>query len=143
MSKRNRAGDFHLVKQIFGTTDALRLHDAILGGRISSAALIRAMRVLYLDKKTLARILSVSDATMNRRLKAKARLRRQEAECLVRLARIADLAARVLGAVKARRWLSQPTAALGGDRPIDRLSTELSGREVERVLLDVGCGGVA
>ena len=97
------------------------------------------MRALDLDKKTLARILSVSDATMNRRLTSKHSLTKHEAERLWRLAHIVDIAKRIIGGEeKARRWLTHPVPALGGARPIDLLSTELSGREVERVLYDVG-----
>lgn len=134
----------NIVKRIFGTANTLRLHDAILSGRIKSAALTRAMRVLDLDKKTLARILSVSVATLNRRLKAQVSLPQREAESLCRLARIADLASRMFGDdAKAWRWLRHPVRALGGACPVDLLSTELSGRELERVLYNVGYGGIA
>jgi putative toxin-antitoxin system antitoxin component (TIGR02293 family) len=101
------------------------------------------MRVLEFDKKTLARILSVSYGTMNRRLTSRTSLPKHEAERLWRLAYIADLASRKIGGEEgARRWLTHPVPALGGARPIDLLSTELSGREVERVLYGVGYGGV-
>src|SRR5579872_3987141 len=94
------------VKRILGTTDVLRLHDAIVGRRINSATLNRAMRVMGLDKKTLARILSISDATMNRRLKSRVALPKHEAERLCRLARLVDIASRMFGNdEKARRWL--------------------------------------
>ncbi len=132
------------TKRILGTTDVLRIHDAIVGRQISSAALTRAMRVIGLDKKTLARILSVSDATMNRRLKSRVTLPKHEAERLCRLARLVDITSRMFGDdEKARRWLMYPVPALGGSRPVDLLETELSGREVERVLYNVGYGGVA
>ena len=132
------------VKRIFGTTDVLRIHDAILQRRIKSIALTRAMHMLDLDKKMLARVLSVSDATLNRRLRSKASLPKHEAECLYRLARIADLAASVFGdRHKTRSWLTHPIPALRGALPIDRLSTELSGREVEGVLYKLGLGGLS
>jgi len=132
------------VKRILGTTDMLRIHDAIVGRRISSAALTRAMRVIGLDKKALARILSISAAMMNRRLKSRVSLPKHEAERLYRLARLVDIASRIFGDdKKARSWLIHPVPALRGSRPVDLLETELSGKEVERVLYDVGNGGVA
>src|SRR5579875_2906504 len=132
------------VKRILRTMDLLRIHDAIVGRRVSSAALSRAMRVIGLDKKTLAQILSISDATINRRLKSTVSLPKHEAERLYRLARLVDVAARMFGDdEKARSWLIHPAPAFGGYRPVDLLETELSGRDVERVLYNVGYDDVA
>jgi len=50
------------VKKIFGSEDRIQLHDAMLKRRKRPAALIRVMHVLNLDKKTLAKVLSVSYA---------------------------------------------------------------------------------
>jgi len=44
---------------------------------------------------------------------------------------------------KAHRWLRASVPALGGARPLDLIKTEAGSREVERVLYNIGYGGVA
>ena len=124
-----------VVKLIFGTTDVIRIHNAIVERRVKPTALTRAMRVLDLDRKLLARVLYVSVGAVSRRPLHKGSLSVHDAACLYRLARIADLASAMFGDYRrALRWLTKSIPALRGASPIDLLSTELSGREVERVL---------
>jgi putative toxin-antitoxin system antitoxin component (TIGR02293 family) len=69
------------------------------------------------------------------RRKQERKLRPDESDRLVRLARVAADAARVLGnEQKAGSWLRGSNVALGGERPIDLLRSDLGSRQVEDVL---------
>jgi putative toxin-antitoxin system antitoxin component (TIGR02293 family) len=57
------------------------------------------------------------------------------------MAKVVALANEVLGAEdKASRWMVAPNRALGGDRPFDRLDTELGVRSVEEILYAIAYG---
>lgn len=72
--------------------------------------------------------------TLARRKKER-RLRADESDRLLRLARVAAVAEDVLGAQdKAGRWLQKPNRALGGIAPLDLLDTDLGAEEVVTVL---------
>lgn len=63
------------------------------------------------------------------------RLRADESDRLVRLARIAAQATQVLGSHdKAARWLHQPNRALGNQAPLSLLDNDIGARQVEEVL---------
>jgi putative toxin-antitoxin system antitoxin component (TIGR02293 family) len=69
------------------------------------------------------------------RRKQERRLRADESDRLLRLARVAAVAEDVLGAQdKAGRWLQKPNRALGGIVPLDLLDTDLGAEEVVTVL---------
>lgn len=69
------------------------------------------------------------------RRKRERKLHPDESDRLVRLARVAAEAARVLGDDrKAGGWLGDDNIALGGARPIDLVRTDFGARQVEDVL---------
>jgi putative toxin-antitoxin system antitoxin component (TIGR02293 family) len=83
---------------------------------------------------TLARVIGLPARTLARR-KQERRLRADESDRLLRLARVAAVAEDVLGAQdKAGRWLQKPNRALGGIVPLDLLDTDLGAEEVVTVL---------
>ena len=83
---------------------------------------------------TLARVVGLPVRTLARRKKER-RLRADESDRLLRLARVAAVAEDVLGAQdKAGRWLQKPNRALGGIAPLDLLDTDLGAEQVVTVL---------
>ena len=54
---------------------------------------------------------------------------------MARVARVLARAEEAIGdKVRARLWLTEPTAALGGRRPVELLDSDLGTGQVERVL---------
>jgi len=76
----------------------------------------------------------MSSSTLGRR-KNENRLKTDESERLLRIARLFELAVRVLGEEDAaRKWLLAPRAVFGSATPLERASTEVGARQVEDVL---------
>lgn len=99
----------------YSALEAVREH---LGLRVSEAA-----AALHLPPRTIAR-----------RRRAR-KLRADESDRLVRVARIGALVVAALGAeAKATAWLHRPNRALGGQVPLTLLDTEIGSRQVEDVL---------
>ncbi len=70
-----------------------------------------------------------------RRAASKARLSPAESDRLARVARVVVRAEEAFGdPEKGRRWLSRPNRALGGERPLMMLDSDLGALAVERVL---------
>lgn len=134
-----------LVKRLFGTSDAARIHTAIERGRVSGQALSKIRKALGLDKAQLAPILAMrNERTISRREDSSKGLPAAEADRLYRLARIADLATQMIGdREKALRWLRHPVPALNGATPLDMLKSEAGTAQVERILYNIAYGGVA
>jgi putative toxin-antitoxin system antitoxin component (TIGR02293 family) len=90
---------------------------------------------LAVQPEVLSKAVSVPIRTLLRRKQLRARLKTDESERVVRLARLHLRAAEVMGGVeKGRRWLFWPNRALGGRTPLECSSTEPGAREAERVL---------
>lgn len=84
--------------------------------------------------ETLALKLGISKATLHRR-KLQGKLEPEESDRLVRFARLMGKAVETLESEEAaRRWLSTPQIALGGEIPLDYAETEVGAREVEDLL---------
>jgi putative toxin-antitoxin system antitoxin component (TIGR02293 family) len=82
----------------------------------------------------IASALRIPMRTIARR-KRERRLSRDESDRVVRLARVAANAERILGdPKKAGGWLRDPNIALGGDAPIELLWNDLGAAEVETIL---------
>jgi putative toxin-antitoxin system antitoxin component (TIGR02293 family) len=83
----------------------------------------------------LSEVVGITSSTLSRRRRSGDTLTKDESERLLRIGRIAARAADVLdGAGNARRWLTQPTKALGDEPPLRFADTEPGAREVERLL---------
>jgi len=96
----------------------------VVSKRVGISAYGEASKVLHIPARTLAR-----------RQASGGRLAPIESERVVRLARIARRAEEVLEDVeKSRIWLREPNRALGRERPLDLLDTDLGMSLVEDVL---------
>src|SRR5215472_1307215 len=90
---------------------------------------------LAVERKTLARVVGISDRTLSRRLTHASRLSPEESDRTVRVARVMAQATDTLGSSeKASRWLNSPNRALDGQTPLGLLDTDTGVREVETVL---------
>lgn len=91
--------------------------------------------VTKLPARQLAELISIPHRTLSRR-KSEGRLRPDESERLLRVARIFDLTLSMFGEDKqaARNWLMRPNDALGGRSPIALSKTEVGAREVESLI---------
>jgi putative toxin-antitoxin system antitoxin component (TIGR02293 family) len=90
---------------------------------------------LSMPRAEVARLLGISERTLSRRVTSNSRLTAAESDRVVRLARILAQAKETLGDMeKAGRWLQTSNRALEGDKPIDRLDTDIGARSVEQVL---------
>ena len=91
--------------------------------------------LLGVSTERLTEVVGISPSTLSRRRK-RGRFDKDESERILRVARIALRAADVLGGPEnARKWLTEPARALGGERPLAFADTEPGAREVERLLI--------
>lgn len=114
--------------------DAAGLHARVEEG-LSYAALERILRILDLPASRVSELLRIPARTLARRRAAK-RLRADESDRLVRLARVVGLTLQLFeGSLdEARGWLSAPQRALGDRTPLEFASSEVGTREVENLI---------
>ena len=78
---------------------------------------------------------------MTRRLSKASLLTPAESDRTVRMARVYAHAVEMIGdRDKAIGWLTTPNRALGGERPLDQLDTDLGARMVEDILGRIAYG---
>jgi putative toxin-antitoxin system antitoxin component (TIGR02293 family) len=108
---------------------------ALIVAGLPAAVLRRVGAFLDLRPAKVGSIVNINEKTLERRLKAHARLKPDESERVARLMRIISLATSVLESEgRAREWLKRPLRELGGQTPLQVAATEPGAREVERVL---------
>ena len=91
-------------------------------------------RHLALPEKELCRVLNIPQSTLARRKKS-GHLSFEESERVFRIARLYDKAVDVFkDADMARKWLKEPSWALGDAAPLAYADTELGSKEVEELL---------
>ena len=91
--------------------------------------------LLGVATSALAEVVGISPSTLSRR-RERGALDKDESERVLRIARIALRATGVLdGRENARKWLTEPSRALGGETPLQFADTEPGAREVERLLI--------
>ncbi len=96
---------------------------------------------LDLANAVLSQKLGIPQRTLTRRLSQESRLTAAESDRTVRLARVYAHAVEMIGdEAKAVEWLRTPNRALGGERPLDLLDTDLGARSVEDVLGRIAYG---
>ncbi|HXZ78663.1 MAG TPA: antitoxin Xre/MbcA/ParS toxin-binding domain-containing protein [Terriglobales bacterium] len=96
---------------------------------------------LHIGNIVLSGKLGIPQRTLTRRLSQHSRLTAAESDRTVRLARVFASAVEMIGdEEKAVEWLRTPNRALGGDRPLDQLDTDLGARAVEDVLGRIAYG---
>jgi putative toxin-antitoxin system antitoxin component (TIGR02293 family) len=109
---------------------ALRVEEGI-----PATAVNQIGEALHMTVSEIASLVNIHAKTMDRRLKARARLKVDESERVARLMRIVARASKVLNSESnARAWLLRPLKILGGKTPLQLSMTEPGSREVEQVL---------
>ena len=117
-----------------GAQEASDLVSAVRAG-IPSRRFDALKELLGVSTRALADVVGISPSTLSRRRK-RGRLNKDESERLLRLARIVFRAVDVFdGRKNARKWLTEPARALGGEAPLEFADTEPGAREVERLLI--------
>lgn len=96
---------------------------------------------LHLGNNALSRKLGIPQRTLTRRLSQGSTLTPAESDRAVRMARVYANAVEMIGdRDKAIEWLSTPNRALGGERPLDQLDTDMGARMVEDILGRIAYG---
>lgn len=91
--------------------------------------------LLEVRTETLADVVGITPSTLSRRRK-RGFFDKDESDRVLRLAHVVLRAIDVLdGRENARKWLTEPARALGGEPPLEFADTEPGAREVERLLL--------
>jgi putative toxin-antitoxin system antitoxin component (TIGR02293 family) len=118
--------------------------DRDLGSVVRDGLPAEAIRQLAERTHTSVRFLvdaaGLNRRTLERRLAAKARLKKDESDSIVRLARIVAHATDTLGDDNGLTWLQERQLVLGGKRPIDLLDTEADARCIEDALSRIDHG---
>jgi putative toxin-antitoxin system antitoxin component (TIGR02293 family) len=137
-----------MIAETVGRRDALRERPADYSAvarrtreELPYAALAAVAKRYRIPLATLARVIGLTEDTLTSRKKER-RLRTDESDRLLRVARVATSAEDVLGAqAKAGRWLQTPNRALGGAVPLDLLNTDLGAEEIVTILDRIEHGG--
>jgi putative toxin-antitoxin system antitoxin component (TIGR02293 family) len=96
---------------------------------------------LSVGHAALSHQLGIPQRTLTRRLSRPSRLTAAESDRTARLARVYADAVEMIGDEdRAVRWLLTPNRALGGERPLDRVDTDVGAREVEDILGRIAYG---
>jgi putative toxin-antitoxin system antitoxin component (TIGR02293 family) len=104
----------------------------------SVAALAGKLRIA---SSVLSRKLGIPQRTLTRRVSQAAHLTPAESDRTVRMARVFASAVELIGdEEKAIQWLGTPNRALGGERPLDQLDTDMGARMVEDILGRIAYG---
>ena len=109
---------------------------------VQANVLVFASEYFDMPRAQFVKIMGMSPATAERKIKSRSLLGPIESERLERLAIIENQAEQVFGdAGKAKNWLTQKNLALG-DTPLSMLDTETGAREVRKALGAIAYGGV-
>lgn len=108
---------------------------------LPAGSLLALALKLRLANGVLSRKLGIPQRTLSRRLSHASLLTPAESDRIVRMARVYANAVEMIGEeAKATEWLSTPNRALGGERPIDQLDTDMGTRIVEDILGRIAYG---
>ena len=96
---------------------------------------------LQIGNSVLSRKLGIPQRTLTRRLSEASLLTPAESDRTVRMARVFANAVEMIGDEgRAILWLTTPNRALGGERPLDQLDTDVGARVVEDILGRIAYG---
>lgn len=116
-------------------TAALRVSEGL-----ATTSLYRVKDNLGLSNRELAHLVQIPARTLARRL-GDERLPPDESERVYRIARLLEVAARVLGSTRAAsEWMREPNFALGEQIPLTLSRTEPGAFLVERLLVGIERG---
>ncbi len=96
---------------------------------------------LHVANAVLSRKLGIPQRTLTRRLSEASLLTPAESDRIARMARVYANAVEMIGdEEKAIAWLNTPNRALGGEKPLDQLDTDMGTRTVEDILGRIAYG---
>jgi len=133
--RKGRAEPYYFVTLVgLKSQDPIELKKQVEKG-LSYTALVRFQRNVAISLRQVAELVSMSLRTLTRR-KEQGRLQPEESDRLLRASRIFAQALQLFegDAESARRWLTSPQVALGGERPFDMIKTDIGVREVESLI---------
>lgn len=108
---------------------------------LPASAVTALAQKLHMGSGLLSRKLGIPQRTLTRRLTQASPLTPAESDRTVRIARVYANAVEMIGdEEKAIEWLRTPNRALGGERPLDQLDTDMGARSVEDVLGRIAYG---
>lgn len=108
---------------------------------LPAGSVIALAERLDVGNTVLSQKLGIPQRTLTRRLSERSRLTAAESDRAVRLARVYANAVEMIGDEEnAVEWLRTPNRALGGERPLDQLDTDVGAREVEDILVRIAYG---
>ncbi len=120
------------LKRAIKTDHDLRL---LTRSGIPVATLPPLAEKLGIERKTLAKVIGISERTLSRRLATNAKLTPHESDRAMRFASIMAHAIDVFGdAEKASRWLHTPNLVMERQTPLSLLDTESGAGWVDNVL---------
>jgi putative toxin-antitoxin system antitoxin component (TIGR02293 family) len=116
-----------------------RIH--LVRGGVDAGVLVSASEYFNMPRAQFVRIMGMSPATAERKIKNHSLLGPVESERLERLAIIEDAAEKVFGSAElGKAWMLQKNLALG-DTPLAMLDTGTGAGEVKKVLASIAYGG--
>lgn len=135
-------GDLRVA--IFGSVEPGQVRALIERRAILTKSAVNVFRrSLGLSIEQISKAIDASPRTIERQVRTSATLAVAAGDRAYRLARIADLAAEMLGDVDAaRRWIQTPSRYLGGETPLAMIRTEVGTQIVEQSLHAIAYGGV-
>jgi putative toxin-antitoxin system antitoxin component (TIGR02293 family) len=96
---------------------------------------------LHVGSTVLSQKLGIPLRTLTRRLSQESSLTPAESDRTVRMARVYANAIEMIGDEEtAIEWLNTPNRALGGEKPLDQLDTDMGARMVEDILGRIAYG---
>lgn len=117
---------------------------AIIGGKVTGKSLRELRENLELTLAEISAVLGTSERTVIRKEKTGEALTISEADRAYRIARIADLAAELIGdPIRAKAWMKKRHPFLGDETPITMLDTEVGADLVVESLYAIAYGGAA
>lgn len=108
---------------------------------VDALVLVSASEYFNMPRAQFVKMLGMSSATAERKIKNRSLLGPVESERLERLAVVEDHAEKVFGsAEQAKTWMMRKNLALG-DTPMSMLDTETGAGEVRKILASIAYGG--
>lgn len=108
---------------------------------VDARILVSASEHFNMPRAQFVKLLCMSPATAERKIRNNSLLGQAESERLERLALIEDAAEKVFGSEElAKSWLLQKNLALGSS-PLSMLDTETGAGEVRKILASIAYGG--
>lgn len=139
--KRSVSGEFLQWRTSIANSDAGTRINLIRTG-VNAHVLVSASEYFNMPRAQFVKIMGMSPATAERKIKSRSLLGPVESERLERLAIIEDAAEKIFGSAEmAKTWMMRKNLVFGDDTPLSMLDTETGAGEVRKVLNSIAYGG--